>query len=72
MSWKNVGSWDRALRLALGASMLAAGWGGFLGGTAGVVLKFLGFVPLATALVGSCPVYRALGLSTRRAEAARR
>lgn len=72
MNWKNVGNRDRALRLALGAGMLVAGWGGFVGGMAGIVLKILGFVPLATAFVGTCPLYLALGVSTRRAGVAPR
>lgn len=55
----NVGSADRAIRAILGALLLSlvfvgphSAWG------------WLGLVPLATAIVGSCPLYTALGVST--------
>ncbi len=56
---RNVGSIDRALRVVLGLGLLSlvfvgpqTAWGWF------------GIVPLATALLGSCPAYTLLGLST--------
>ena len=55
----NVGAVDRMLRVVLGLALLAlvffgpkTPWG------------WLGIIPLATALIGSCPVYTALGIST--------
>jgi hypothetical protein len=57
----NEGTLDRALRILVGLGLLSlvfvgpqTAWG------------FLGFVPLLTGLVGHCPVYRILGVSTRR------
>lgn len=64
----NVGSMDRAVRVVAGIAMLVLGFGGFVTGTAGLVLKIAGFVPLATALVGFCPLYLPLGLSTKAAK----
>jgi hypothetical protein len=56
----NLGTADRVLRAVLGATALAlvvtgprSAWG------------YLGFVLLITAAVGFCPIYAALGLSTR-------
>ena len=55
----NVGGIDRILRIVLGAALMAlaatdtVGWWGWLG-----------VVPLATGLVGWCPPYALLGLST--------
>ncbi len=56
---RNVGTFDRALRTILGLGLIAivfvgpqTPWG------------WLGLVPLATALVGWCPPYALLGLST--------
>lgn len=61
----NVGSLDRVVRIVVGAAMLVLGFGGFVDGTAGLVLKIVGFVPIATALLGICPLYLPMGLSTR-------
>lgn len=63
----NLGNLDRWARIAIAIVLLGLGWGGVVGGTAGTVLKFLGFVPLLTAAIGFCPLYWPLGLSSRRA-----
>jgi hypothetical protein len=59
---KNAGTVDRALRVALGLALLAA----FVAmPEAGYRWAFLvGLVPLATGLLGSCPLYTLLGIST--------
>lgn len=62
----NEGTTDRAIRIGLGALLLALGWSGVVAGTAGTVLKVLGFVPLITGLVGWCPLYKVLGVRTCR------
>ncbi len=56
---KNVGTFDRILRIVLGLGVLAlvfvgpqTPWG------------WLGLIPLLTGLVSFCPAYRVLGLST--------
>lgn len=57
----NVGGADRAIRIVLGLLLLsllvvadgAARWFGLIG-----------LIPLATGLVGNCPLYSVLGLST--------
>ena len=62
----NEAGWDRVARVLLGVALLWLGWGGVVAGTPGVVLKIVGFVPLLTGVVGWCPLYAALGFSTRR------
>jgi hypothetical protein len=52
---------DRALRVALGIALLALA---FVGPK--TPLGYLGLVPLATGLLGSCPLYSLLGVSTRK------
>lgn len=56
---KNVGTIDRAARIVVGVGAISlafvgpqTNWG------------FLGLIPLATAAMGSCPVYSIFGLST--------
>lgn len=61
----NVGTLDRIVRIIAGLAMLVLGFGGFVDGTAGLVLKIAGFIPLATAFIGFCPLYLPLGLSTK-------
>lgn len=58
----NEGTMDRAIRIIVGAALLAmfflypdAPWRYW---------TLLGIVPLITGLVGSCPVYTLLGMST--------
>lgn len=58
----NVGTIDRIIRAIIGIAALAAffllpeaGWRWWL---------LLGIVPLATAVMSSCPIYTILGLST--------
>ena len=62
----NLSTLDRAIRILLGLAMLAAGWSGAVGGVWESALKVFGWVPLATGIVGWCPVYAILGFSTRR------
>jgi hypothetical protein len=60
----NEGGWDRVARIVLGTFVLVIGWSGVVGGTFGLVLKIVGFLPLVTGLVGWCPLYALLGIST--------
>jgi hypothetical protein len=63
-SFINEAGWDRTFRVLLAAFLLYLGWAGVVGGTPGLVLKIVGFLPLVTGAVGFCPVYRLLGIST--------
>jgi hypothetical protein len=55
---KNIGSIDRAIRVIVGLVILAIGYrhGSWWG--------LVGLLPIATALVGFCPAYLPLGIST--------
>ncbi len=67
MSLVNQAGWERIARIVVAGILLYLGWGGVVTGTAGTVLKWLGFVPLLTGLSGWCPLYTALGTRTNRA-----
>ena len=56
---RNEGTLDRVLRLLLGLFLLSLiCWG------PRTLLGLVGLVPLATGLVGSCPLYRVVGVKT--------
>ena len=59
----NESTLDRALRVAVGLALLV--WF-FMDQSSGALhwLKLIGLVPLVTGLVGTCPVYSVLGIST--------
>ncbi|CUH65536.1 MAG: DUF2892 domain-containing protein [Pseudomonadota bacterium] len=57
-SAKNVGSTDKFLRAVLGTLLMIGALLGY------GVWMWIGLIPLATALIGSCPIYSLLGIST--------
>jgi hypothetical protein len=57
----NMGSLDRILRIVAGVALLAFA---LLSSHAYAWVGYIGVVPLLTALVGWCPAYTLLGLST--------
>ena len=58
----NVGGLDKILRIIVGLALIA---GFFLNTEASMRwLYLIGIVPLATGLLGSCPLYTLLGKST--------
>jgi hypothetical protein len=62
---KNMGTIDRTVRIlaALGVGVLY--FTGVIGGVVALVLGAIAVVFVATSLVGSCPLYRPLGVDTR-------
>jgi len=55
----NVGGIDKILRIGAGVILIGLGIAGI-----GAPWTFIGVVPLATGLIGWCPVYPLLGLNT--------
>lgn len=55
----NVGGIDRALRIIVGVALIVATLMGAIGGWG-----WIGVVPLATGLLGSCPAYKLFGFSS--------
>jgi len=56
---KNVGSLDKILRIIAGIVLIGLAVTGLF-----TPWGYIGIVPLATALMGWCPAYTVLGLST--------
>ena len=65
---KNMGRWDRTLRLVAAAVFAVLLIAGVVKGTAAVVLAILAAVLVITTFVGFCPVYAPLGISTKESE----
>jgi hypothetical protein len=64
---RNEGTADRVVRAVLGAGALAAAFallGAASGAVGGIVAAIVGVVLLLTAVVGFCPAYKLVGLST--------
>jgi len=58
---KNIGSTDQALRILAGIALIA--WA-LLGN--GPTWAWVGVIPLVTGLLNFCPLYRLLGINTRK------
>jgi hypothetical protein len=55
----NEGTLDRTIRIILGLAVLSLAFFG-----PRTPLGYVGVIPLVTGLIGFCPLYRVLGLST--------
>lgn len=61
---KNLHSIDKLVRIVLALVLAILIFNGTLTGFAAILLGIFAVVFLATALVGFCPLYKALGIST--------
>ena len=61
----NVGTVDRVLRVVVGLALIAFAIPVGFPETGWNWVGWIGIVPLATAIVGTCPAYSMLGFSTR-------
>lgn len=57
---KNIGTVDRWIRIIVGVLLIALAITDNIGGWG-----WIGIIPLATALINFCPLYRLIGMSTR-------
>ncbi len=62
----NESSVDRIIRGILGVVLLLVAFLAVPAGALQIVLAIIGVVLLLTGIVGFCPLYRILGLSTKR------
>ncbi|WP_293854915.1 DUF2892 domain-containing protein [uncultured Alsobacter sp.] len=64
---RNVGGFDRLLRFYVGLAMIACALPFWAPQTGWNWIGWFGIVPILSALVGSCGLYRMVGLDTRPA-----
>ncbi|EQA43754.1 PF11127 family protein [Leptospira broomii serovar Hurstbridge str. 5399] len=58
----NEGMFDRSVRTIIGLGLVA--WGFWAHNSLGIVAVIVGLIPLLTGLIGWCPLYQILGVST--------
>ena len=63
-AFRNLATWDRVVRILLGASLLGLGFIGVLPDLGSIALVLFAWVPLVTGLLGWCPLYSLLRFST--------
>jgi hypothetical protein len=63
---KNMGMIDRVIRTLLAVVVIVLYCMGQISGTAAIILGIIAVIFLLTSLVGFCPLYRLLGVSTKK------
>ena len=63
---KNISLADRIIRLLLAAIVGVLYFTHVIGGTWAIILGIVAIIIAATALINFCPIYAALGISTRK------
>jgi K+-transporting ATPase A subunit len=65
---KNMGTVDRSIRLAVAIIIAVLYFTGQITGTAAIILGVIAAAFILTSLVGTCPLYLSVGLSTSKKE----
>jgi hypothetical protein len=60
----NVGTIDKVIRISMAIVFAVLYFTGTVTGTLGIILLVLGGVFLLTSLMGTCPLYSMVGIST--------
>jgi uncharacterized membrane protein YdbT with pleckstrin-like domain len=60
----NIGPLDRAIRVIIGVALIAYAIPYGFPETGWNWIGWIGVIPLITALIGFCPLYRMIGMST--------
>lgn len=63
---KNMGTVDRILRILMAVVVVALYVSNLISGTVALILGIIALIFLITGLIGYCPLYGPLRLSTRR------
>jgi hypothetical protein len=63
---KNMGSFDRILRVLLAVAVAVLYFTNVISGTWAIILGVLAIIFLLTSLIGFCPLYKPFGISTKK------
>lgn len=66
---KNIGSLDSNIRITVAIVLSLLFLGKFIVGTLGLIAFIIGIVLLVTSLVSFCPLYKLLGITTKKDDA---
>lgn len=62
----NMGNLDRIVRLVVASTLIGLYASDTIKGSSGVIILLLAIVMIVTSLLSICPLYSALGISTRK------
>jgi len=65
---KNIGSPDRIIRILFAVVVAILYFANVIAGATAIILGIIGLVLFVTALIGTCPIYLGLKMSTKKAE----
>jgi hypothetical protein len=65
---KNIGSPDRIIRILFALVVAVLFFTDVISGTGAIILGLVAIILFATALVGTCPIYLAANMSTKKTE----
>ena len=65
---KNIGSLDSNIRITLAIVLSLLFLGKFIVGALGIIAFVIGIVLLLTSLINFCPLYKLLGITTKKEE----
>ncbi len=63
---QNMGTIDRVIRVILAILVLVLYLAGSISGTAAIILGIFAVIFVLTSLIGFCPLYGLLGISTKK------
>lgn len=63
---QNVASADRVIRVVLALLISILLFTHVISGTVGIILGIVGIVFLITSFIGFCPLYKLIGISTKK------
>ena len=62
----NMGSWDRIIRLLITLLIVVLLFAGVLKGALVIILGIIAIILFVTSVIGFCPLYVVLGISTNK------
>ena len=67
---KNMGSYDKLIRLSVAIVLIILYYNGVLAGTLGIIGLVVALIFTVTSLIGFCPLYAIFGIKTCKKEEA--